>query len=89
MNQFLVNKGANHWASRQDFRVGSSKRGSGRELGPFWNGDSIRERCSSQSFPVSWQICKDLQLEKSGFNKAYKISFYLLYPEIELPLFLN
>jgi hypothetical protein len=27
--------------------------------------------------------------EESDFNKAYKIRFQLLHPEIELPLFLN
>jgi hypothetical protein len=31
VNQSLMNKGANHWASRRDFWVGWRKRGSRRE----------------------------------------------------------
>jgi hypothetical protein len=33
-----MNKGANYWASRWDFRVGEEKRGIRRELGPFEQG---------------------------------------------------
>ena len=40
----LMNKGANHWASRRDFRVGWRKRGSRRQLGLFL--DSLRVRCN-------------------------------------------
>jgi hypothetical protein len=32
-----MNKGANHWVSRRDFKVGGRKRGSRRELGAFCN----------------------------------------------------
>jgi hypothetical protein len=31
-----MNKGINHWTSRQDFQLGRRKRGSRRELGAFW-----------------------------------------------------
>jgi hypothetical protein len=41
-----MNKGANHWASRQDFRVGWRKKIKRRELEAFWNRDSIRARWS-------------------------------------------
>ena len=34
----LMNKGANHWASRGDFQVRRRKTGNRRELGPFWAG---------------------------------------------------
>jgi hypothetical protein len=39
------------------------------------NGDNRRVRCSCYSFPISWHILKDLPLEESDFNKAYKIRF--------------
>jgi hypothetical protein len=41
-----MNKGANHWASSQDFQVGWKKKRRKRELGLFWNGDIGR---------VSWR----------------------------------
>ena len=34
----LMNKAANHWLSRHDFRVRQRKKGSRGELGPFWDG---------------------------------------------------
>jgi hypothetical protein len=31
-----MNKGADHWVSRRDFRVGEGKRGGGERDGSFW-----------------------------------------------------
>ena len=38
---------------------------------------------------IYWPFKLGIFLEESDFNKAYKIKFLLLCPEIELPLFLN
>ena len=67
-----MNKGVNHWASRQDFRVGERKRGDRRELGLFGQG---------------WIASLVSMVNLSGFtrggfglNKAYKIRILVVVP---------
>ena len=84
-----MNKGANHSVSGRDFWVGQKKRGSRRELGPFGTEAAEGQDVAASVSQVPWWILKDSPLEESDFNKAYKIRFWLLHPEIELPLFLN
>jgi hypothetical protein len=66
-----MNKGANHWASRRDFRVGEGKRGSQRELSSFGR-DSMETRCFN---PVSMVDSSGFATERFRFNKAYELGF--------------
>jgi hypothetical protein len=82
-----MNKGVNHWASRQDFRVGEGKRGSRRELGPL-DGDSVRTRCSYACLlALMAQIRQDSPPE--DLNLIRLTIRILLCTAIELPSFLN
>jgi hypothetical protein len=48
-----MNKGANHWVSRRDFRVGKGGREeAGRRKG-LLDEDSVQMRCSYKCLPIS------------------------------------
>jgi hypothetical protein len=50
----LMNKGVNHWVSRQDFQVGRMKRGSRRELGVFGIGIAYGEDVAATVPSILW-----------------------------------
>jgi hypothetical protein len=74
-----MNKGANHWANRQNFRVGRRKRGSRRGVGPFGR-DSVRKRCNYECLPVSVADLSGFATGGFRFNKAYKIRILVAAP---------
>jgi hypothetical protein len=49
-----MNKGVNHWVSRQDFQVGRMKRGSRRELGVFGIGIAYGEDVAATVPSILW-----------------------------------
>jgi hypothetical protein len=75
-----MNKGANHWINRRDFRVGQKKRGSRRELGPFLDRDNVRTRCSYKCLQVSMADLSGFAIREFRFNKACKIRILVAVP---------
>ena len=55
-----MNKGINHWTSRQDFQLGRRKRGSRRELGAFWMEIVTGQDVATRVFWIRW--LRDLDL---------------------------
>jgi hypothetical protein len=70
-----MNKGAIHWASRWDFRVGQRKRRSWRELEIFVDRDRMKTRCSYECLLVSKAVSSGFTTEGFRSNKAYKFEF--------------
>ena len=70
-----MNKGANHWASRRDFRIGQRKRGSRRELGAFWIGIERGQDLGPSISELIWQIMADLLPEDSDLIWLTRLGF--------------
>ena len=79
MNNPLINKGINHWASRRVFRVGWRKRGRREELGAFWM-EIVREQDVAPKFPVSMADLPGFTTGGFRFNMAYKIRILVVVP---------
>ena len=73
-----MNKGANHWTSGRNFRVGQRKRGRRREV--LLDGDSLRTRCSYEYAPVSMADPSEFAARGLRFNKAYTMRILVAVP---------
>jgi hypothetical protein len=73
----LMNKGANHWVSRRDFWVGEGKRGSRRELGPFWMEITWGQDVAMSVSWFQWQIHQDLSPEDLDLIRLMRLGLQL------------